>query len=114
MQSPDKIDFWWANGCELFWTCCKSSDFVHLGSSHFGDVLAIKIPVKKLCTPGDTTLSEPRDPYVVSLRLALYHYKLVYKWILLRNDKNQMLSNDVWHSSEKLPPSPAIHGTILG
>ena len=30
-------------------------------------------------SPGDTTLSELGDSYVVSLRLALYHYKLVYK-----------------------------------
>jgi hypothetical protein len=33
-------------------------------------------------SPGDTTLSEPRDPSVVSLRLASYHYKLVYKLVL--------------------------------
>ena len=31
------------------------------------------------CSPGDTTLSEPRDPSVVSSRLASYHYKLVHK-----------------------------------
>ena len=30
-------------------------------------------------SPGDTTLSKPGDSYVVSLRLASYHYKLVYK-----------------------------------
>ena len=34
-------------------------------------------------SPGDTTLSEPRDSSVVSLRLALYHYKLVYKLVCL-------------------------------
>ena len=32
-------------------------------------------------SPGDTTLSEPGDTYVVSSRLSLYHYKLVYKLV---------------------------------
>ena len=32
-----------ASGCELFWTCCKSSDYVNLRSSQNRGFLAIKV-----------------------------------------------------------------------